>query len=252
MGNSNEELNIQPKEVNRPYTKNMFTVPFGDKYARAFHNLFFASISEQDEIASKIETMIKEDKSLTDIQRNKLNACLVAYHTASCENQISVPIIAFMKNHKPNIAKFMKDNRLKRVVSDLYDLFYENGFEYEVAYFPQLLQQFEYQYTDEKNLPKLNGGFTDECTFQIMVLVMLGRFARNLKFAEYASKFYVMMFMQKISQLTYLPTEVLYENEKLKDSIINILKTIYIIQRLELKRSGVIDDEEKVKEAAEA
>jgi hypothetical protein len=44
----------------------------------------------------------------------------------------------------------------------------------------------------------------------------------------------------------------LYENEKLKDSIINILKTIYIIQRLELKRSGVIDDEEKVKEAAEA
>jgi hypothetical protein len=42
-----------------------------------------------------------------------------------------------------------------------------------------------------------------------------------------------------------MPTEVMHENPELKDSIINILKTVYIIQRLELMRAGIINDTEK-------
>jgi hypothetical protein len=42
-----------------------------------------------------------------------------------------------------------------------------------------------------------------------------------------------------------MPTEVMYENPELKDSIINILKTIYIVQRLELVRAGIIKPTEE-------
>ena len=245
MDNNNEELNIQPKKAISPYEKNMFTIPFGDKYARIFHNIFYAPISKQTQLVKDLENTIKEDSSLTDFQRRKLDACVVAYYTAVCETNFSVPIIGFVKEKKPNLAKYMKDTRLRRSVEDLYDLFEKNGFKYEVAYFPQMLQQFEYQYTNEKHREILNGGFSHEMPFQIMIMVAFARLIRNISITDYASKFYVMMFFQRISQLTYMPTELMHEHPEIKDSIINILKTVYIIQRLELKRSGVIDEEDK-------
>jgi hypothetical protein len=245
MGNSNEELDIKAKEINKPYTKNMFTVPFGDKYARMFHQIFYAPISSQTALVDKLAEEIKQDKSLTDIQRRKLDACVVAYYAAVCEKNISVPVIGYVKEKKPNLSKFMKDKRFKHAVEDLYDLFYKNGFEYEVVYFPQLLQQFEYQYTNEKHREILNGGYSKEMPFQIMIMVAFSRLGRNIAINDYATKFYVMMFFQRVSQLTYMPTEVMHENPELKDSIINILKTVYIVQRLELMRAGIINNTEK-------
>jgi hypothetical protein len=245
MGNSNEELVIETKEDIRPYTKNMFTVPFGDKYAKMFHQIFYSPISKQTALVDKLAEEIKQDKKLTDIQKRKLDACVVAYYTAVCEKNISVPVIGYVKEKKPNLSKFMKDKRFKRTVEDLYELFYNNGFEYEVIYFPKLLQQFEFQYTNEKHRELLNGGFSEEMPFQIMIMVAFSRLSRNISITDYATKFYIMMFFQRISQLTYMPTEVMYENPELKDSIINILKTIYIVQRLELVRAGIIKPTEE-------
>lgn len=245
MGNSNEEMDIKAKESNRPYTKNMFTVPFGDKYAKLFHQIFYAPISQQTALVDKLAEEIKQDKSLTDIQRRRLDACVVAYYTAVCEKNISVPIIGYVKEKKPNLSKFMKDKRFKHTVEDLYELFYNNGFEYEVVYFPKLLQQFEYQYTNEKHREILNGGYSEEMPFQIMIMVAFSRLSRSISLNDYATRFYVMMFFQRVSQLTYMPTEMMHENPELKDSIINILKTVYIVQRLELARAGIIKPNEE-------
>jgi hypothetical protein len=76
-------------------------------------------------------------------------------------------------------------------------------------------------------------------------MVAFSRLGRSIAINDYATKFYVMMFFQRVSQLTYMPTEVMHENPELKDSIINILKTVYIVQRLELMRAGIINDTEK-------
>jgi hypothetical protein len=243
---TNEEMDLQPIE-NQSYTKNMFTLTLGDKYARAFHKIFYAPISEQKELMDKLYNESKEDSNLNDRQKRLIASSYIAYISATCEDATSIPIIAYVKDKQPVLSKYMKDKRLKRTVEDLYDIFYDNGFEFNVAYFPDMLRQFEYQYTNDQQIAMLNGGMDDEMVFQVMIMVAFGRLARASKL-DIPTKWYIMIFFKRISQLTYLPPAYIAENPKIKDSIINIIKTVYIIQRLELKRSGVIEEKPATEE----
>ena len=245
---------IKPLEAGGTYTKNMFTTPLGDKYARAFHEVYHASLQDREEKMSKLYHDAMADDTLTKEQKHIISECYVGFAQAICKDTVSAPIIAFVHKMKPVLAKaiktqrkkgnrVVKTNRLKRTVNDLYDAVERTGFFFEVAYLPSLLKVFQAQFIQENPINKISS--ETDLTFETLVLAAFSKFGRACSPYSYANLWYITYFMQNISLLTYISKEVYDSIPGLKDQIRNIVKTINIIQVLEMKRAGIIADEKK-------
>lgn len=251
---------ITPVEDNRTYTKNMFTSPLGDKYARAFHEVYHASIQDRDQKMKKLYEDSKEDTSLNDKQKKIIASCYVGYLQAICKNSLSIPIIDFVAKHKPVLSKAIRTqrkkknkivptNHLKRTVNDLYDVVNRTGFYFEVATLPTLIKVFENQFVVKSDTQKALED--NDLTFETLVLAALSKFGRGCSPISYANMWYISIFMQNISLLTYINPKVYQEMPELRIQILNLVKSIRYILALEMQRAGIIKEEPKQEESTD-
>ena len=246
---------ITPTEENRTYTKNMFTAPLGDKYARAFHEVYHSSIQDRDQKMRKLYEDSKEDQSLNEKQKKIIASCYVGYLQAICKNSLSIPIIDFVAKYKPVLSKAIRTqrkkknkivstNHLKRTVNDLYDVVIRTGFYFEVATLPTLIKVFENQFIVKSESQKTLENNND-LTFETLILAALSKFGRGCSPISYANMWYISIFMKNISLLTYINPKVYQEMPELRIQILNLVKSIRYILALEMQRAGSIKEEKK-------
>ena len=97
---------MEENQTNRTVSKNMFSEVLNDKYAELFSKIYYADLKDKDDLIKRIHEESKVDESLIDEQKKIINTCVLAYNQATGNSNISIPIIAFMKNDKPNLLRF--------------------------------------------------------------------------------------------------------------------------------------------------
>lgn len=230
-------------------SKNMFTKIFGPKYAYRFAEIYGASIVTREEAMKKLYDDINADENMTEAQKKIAAACYIAFKEALCINTVSTPIIAYLDKKKPVLIKMLKDSRIKRTASDLYDLFDDNGFECEVARLPLWVHEFEKTYTTGKNASLF--GVDGDYSLQCLILAAFSKFYRSLNPNNVATKWYIMLFIKNIEYMSTVIPEFAAKCPTYKNQVVNLLKTIYMIQRLEFKRAGLVEDKmDEVEEKA--
>ena len=209
------------------YSTNMFSKIVGSKYAKKFHEVYYADIESRDDKMKALYEEAKTDTGLKDIQKKIIEKCYIAYLAAVGSNcNISIPIIAYLNKKKPSIYKIIKsDIRTKRNYYDLYDVVERSGFKFEIQNFPDLLKVFMVQFKqqDEEHL------YDDDYLFENVVLIVLSKFSRALPNIAVVNIWYMLMFMKNIGSLAYITKETFESNERLKDQVKCILKTVYAI-----------------------
>ena len=209
------------------YSTNMFSKIVGSKYAKKFHEVYYADIETRDDKMKALYDESKTDPGLKDIQKKIIEKCYIAYLAAVGSNcNVSLPIIAYLNKKKPSIHKILKsDVRTKRSYYDLYDVVERSGFRFEIQNFPDLLKVFMVQFKqqDEEHL------CDDDYRFENVILIVLSKFSRTLPNTAVVNIWYILMFMKNIGSLAYISKEVFERNERLKDQVRCIIKTVYAI-----------------------
>ena len=205
---------------------NMFSKIVGSKYAKKFHEVYYSDINTRDEKMNALYYESKTDTGLKDTQKKIIKICYIAYLSAVGANcNLSMPIIAFINKKVASIIKIIKsDVRTKRSYYDLYDVVEKSGFKFEMQNFADLLKVFmvQFQQQDETHL------HDEDYLFENVVLITLSKFAR-VHPNTLTNSWYVLMFMKNIASLAYITKETFEANERLKDQVKCILKTVYAI-----------------------
>ena len=216
------------------YTKNMFTKALGDKYAKKFHEVYYANFGERDKLMKELYEDSKQDNTLKDFQVSMISKCYVAYLAAVGANcNISLPIISYVDKKKPNLTKILHNEvRLKRIAIDLQESVDRTGFVFDIYNLPDLINVFLTQFSQDDKLED------SELSLEYIVLAALGKYIRLLPIIALPNIWYAIMFMKNIASLAYITSEEYKENEHIKPQVLSIVKTIYAINIMELKRTN--------------
>lgn len=224
----NEYIEAIPRNIIPKFTKfstNMFSKIVGNKYAKKFHEVYYSDIETRDTKMKELYEESKNDTVLKDIQKKIIEKCYIAYLAAVGENcNISMPIIAFINKKKTSIVKTIRsDVRVKRAYYDLYDVVEKSGFRFEIQNFSNLLKIFMVQFNqqDKEYL------YDEDYLFENTVLITLSKFSRGLPEVAVVNIWYMLMFMKNIASLAYITKETFESNERLKEQVKCILKTVY-------------------------
>ena len=220
----------------RTNAPNMFTKVLGPKYAEMFNQVYNASLANRDEKMMDLYDSSKEDASLSAEQKKIITGCYLGYKEAVGSRNVSTPLIAYVATRKPVLSKNLKKKaRLKRMVSNLYDLVEETGFDMNIGHFATLLNVFFTQYSNRNIKDEFDG---------LIIMSALSSFARACGPLSYANKWYIMYYMRNIALLAYAPPGIFNEDPDLLGKVNNIVKTNSIVVLLELKRSGVLTEKD--------
>lgn len=229
---NNDEF-IQLKDENT-YTKNIFTSPLGHKYAKQLFDIYNnMTLANRDELMKKFYEEGKNDSTLSDNQKKIISGCYVAYLIAIGKTNLSMPLILYVKNKKPNLSKCLTEKRIKRVIEDLYSFMERSGFKFECYNIFDLLKRFLQSFSQT-----LNHKDNEDPTFELYLIIALSKFARALPIMAYNQIWFVLMFIKNISLLSFVNINMI--NNDIINEAKNLIKLINIIHVLELQRTGVI------------
>lgn len=224
------------------YFKNMFTEIFGDKYARKFHEIYYANFKERDGLMKELYEEAKNDESLDKEQIKLITKCYVAYLYAVGKNcNYSIPIVSYINKKKPNLSKVLfNKSRFKRIFEDLQDRIDRTNLGLgshnpilNVYNMPTIINNFLSLFNKDDLLEE-EEYWPVECT----LLVAFANYIRSLPLNEVVHIWYFMMFMKNIESFTKITKEDYDDNQQLKSQVSSIITTIYTISISELKRSG--------------
>lgn len=226
----NKTSSIYPK-----YFKNMFTEIFGDKYARKFHEVYYANFKERDGLMKELYEEAKNDESLDKEQIKLITKCYVAYLYAVGKNcNYSIPIVSYINKRKPNLSKVLfNKSRFKRIFEDLQDIIDRTYLWLYVYNMPTIINNFLSLFNKDDLLEE-----EEYWPVEYAILVALGNYIRLLPLNDVVHIWYFMMFMKNIESFTKLTKEDYDDNQQLKSQVTSIITTIYTISISELKRSG--------------
>lgn len=243
-----EKINLELPDPQKdiPYTKNMFTPFVGDKYAKKFHEIYYADITDRDQKMMELIEEAKNDTNLKDNQKLLLQKCVVAYNAAVGKNcKVSGPIILYMEKKKPALSKFINnETRIKRIVQDMYDMVTKSGFYFEIYNFPVFIKIFLVQF-GQKDKEYLD---SDEFETEATTICAFGRFIRTLPITAVTQIWYALMFMKNIASYAYMKAETYNEHEFLKPQVASIINTINLIKKMEDKRKEELNKKESAKQ----
>lgn len=217
----------------KKYTKNMFTSPLGDKYAKKFFNVYNASLNNRDELMRKIYEEGQNDNSLNEKQKKIITGCYIAYLSATGKKTVAFPLVLFIKNKKPNLTKYLNEKRIKRVIEDLYSFVEKTGFDFECYLLMDYLTRFLHSFSKLHN----HRDSTD-ASFELYLIIALSRFVRSLSPIAYQQMWFALMMLKNISLLSFVNIQMI--DETLIEEIKNLIKLINIIHVLELERAETV------------
>lgn len=233
------------ENITKKYDKNIFTVPLGDKYAKKFYDVYNGTLETRDQLMKDLYDYSKNDTSISEKQRKIIAGCYIAYIEAIGKNNVSMPLILFVKNKKPNLTKCLDEKRIKRVIEDLYSFVEKTGFEFQCYNLFDLLKHFLISFAEIQNHED-----EEDPTFELYVIIALSKFVRTLPYIAYPQMWFGLMMMKNISLLSFVNIRMV--NNDIINEVKNLIELINIIHALELQRSGITlkskeekDNEEK-------
>ena len=177
---------------NWPKTKNMFYKVLPDKYAEGFDKVYHADIEDRDEIMKSLNEEAQNDADLTSDQKIIVSSSYIAYCQATCLNTLSIPLIMYVKNEKPNLRKIVKNKtRLKRMFAHLQDFAPANHFDIDISSI----------YTDLTTLVKIATDDTFKLSIQEIgayTVTCIDSYSKVLPEDDYPTKWYILCLLSFI------------------------------------------------------
>ena len=223
---------IKLQKETKPYTKNIFTRPLGDKYAKKLYDVYNANLETRDSLMSALYNESKEDENLTPQQKRIIAGCYIGYETAIGRKNVAVPLVDFLMKSKPNLTKLLNPHRFKRVVADLYTFVEKTGFEYDCYNLIDLLERFLKLFTKGENKETDN-----ELTFHLYLVIAISKYASVIPAFGYSNMWFILMLLKNISLLSYVNINLLKDD--ILDEVKNLVRLINIVHSLELQRAGI-------------
>lgn len=235
----------------RIYTKNMFTIPLGEKYARQLHEIFYADIQIRDDLMQKFYEDTNKDNTLTDIQKKLIKTCIFSYRLGTATDEISAPMIGFVRSKNPNLKKINNRVRFKRCLDDIQSYMDNMGFTVNCYLLPAMLHSFvmtfaqpgrsdNEPYIDEDNNENINNMDTSE--FEIYLIAAIHSYIKSSSSPSYGTRFYIGVFIRNIFSLSFVNIDSM--NEDIVNGIKNLLSLMNIIYMNELNRQGLLNQKE--------
>jgi len=224
---------MEENQTNRTVSKNMFSEVLNDKYAERFIKIYYANIQDKDDLVNQLYEDAKQDESLNDEQKRIINTCILAYNQATGKSNMCIPILAFMKNNKPNLFKILNSNtRSKRAIWQLNDFVELTGFDFNVFnihdYISSILFLTKTEDIDARQAYNTTAGFN------IMALV---QYSRNLSEEHIATKWFIMCYLKFIQDIS----GIIYNKELLSSfysRISSIIKTFNYVLYIAYENAG--------------
>lgn len=216
------------------YSKNMFTSIVGSKYAKKFHEVYYADFSTRDKLMKDLYEEAKNDVNLKEKQKIIIKKCYMAYLFAVGSNcGISLPIISYLEKTKPNLNKILNsDIRLKRMMNDLDETISKTGFDLNIYALPQLLTVFFVQFQQK---PK-EDLYDSDGIYEFKILAVLNKYSRVFSVDSVVNLWYTIIFMKNIVSLAYIKEEEYNENEHIKKQVPSILRTLLIVSKYGIEK----------------
>lgn len=228
---------MEENQTNRTVSKNMFSEMLNDKYAERFSKIYYADIQDKDDLVNQLYEDAKQDDSLNDEQKRIIDTCVLAYNQATGKSNMCIPIIAFMKNDKPNLFKILNSNtRSKRAIWQLTDFVELTGFKFNV------FDLYDYMHnilllTNSENMDARKAHNT-ATGFNIMALV---QYSRNLSEEHIATKWLILCYMKFIQDIS----NNIYNKELLSSfytRISSLIKTFNYVLFIAYENAGKVEE----------
>ena len=229
---------MERNQTNWPQTKNMFSEVLNDRYAERFSKIYYSDLKDKDDLIKRISEESKVDKSLTDEQKKIINTCVLAYNQATGNSNISIPIVVFMKNNKPNLFKILNNvARTKRAEQQIQDFVDTTGFIFDTSkLFNQMLNILSLARTI--NNPNIGETHNTAAGFNFMALV---QYSRKLDDEHIATKWYILSYLTFIQEIS----NHIYDKEFVTANysrISSLIKTFNFVLYIAYENAGKVEE----------
>ncbi len=229
---------MEGNQTNWPKTKNMFSEVLGDRYAERFSKIYYSDLKDKDDLIKRIHEESKVDASLNVEQKTVINPCVLAYNQAPGNSDVSVPIIAFMKNSKPNLFKILNNvARTRRAEQQIQDFVDTTGFVFDTtALFNQFLNILSLAKTMTN--PNVGEAHNTAAGFNFMALV---QYSRKLDDEHIATKWYILSYLTFIQEIS----NHIYDREFITTNysrITSLIKTFNYVLYIAYENAGKVDE----------